>query len=85
MKKVRIYTTNYCPYCVRAKDLLSRKGIPFEEIDVTQDPEMREKLVALTGGRTTVPQIFIEDMSVGGFDDISALEKAGKLDGLLES
>ncbi len=85
MKKVRIYTTNYCPYCVRAKELLNRKGIPFEEIDVTQDPVMREKLIALTGGRTTVPQIFIEDMSVGGFDDISALEKAGKLDGLLES
>ena len=65
--------------------MLNRKGIPFEEIDVTQDPVMREKLIALTGGRTTVPQIFIEDMFVGGFDDISALEKAGKLDALLES
>lgn len=84
MKKVRVYTTNYCPYCTRAKELLSKKKVFFEEIDVTHNAEMRHKLVELTGGRTTVPQIFIENLAVGGFDDIAALDKAGKLDDLLK-
>lgn len=83
MAKVEVYTTNYCPYCVRAKDLLNRKGKEFSEIDVTDDMGLREKLVEKAGGRRTVPQIFINDEHIGGFDDLNALDKEGKLDALL--
>lgn len=79
MLPVRMYTTQICPYCVRAKALLSGKGVPFEEIDVSRDPETREWLVSATG-RRTVPQIFIGDEPVGGFDDLRALDLAGELD-----
>jgi glutaredoxin 3 len=82
MKPVVVYTTTYCPYCHQAKDLLARKQVPFTEIDLTEQDEEREKLIARTG-RRTVPQIFIGDTHVGGFDDLDALERAGKLDGLL--
>ena len=82
-KAVRIYTTTYCPYCVKAKVLLERKGIPFEEIDVTGNQEAREKLVEMSGGRKTVPQIFIGDVHVGGCDDLYAADGDGRLDGLL--
>lgn len=82
MKPVRIYTTRICYYCDRAKDLFRRKGADFEEIDVSEDDEMRRKLVEMTG-RRTVPQIWIGDHYVGGFDDLSALDKEGKLDPLL--
>ena len=81
-KPVKIYTTNYCPYCVKAKVLLERKGIPFEEIDVTGDQEAREKLVEMSGGRKTVPQIFIGDVHVGGCDDLYAADANGTLDAL---
>ena len=83
MPKVTIYTTRYCPYCSRAKHLLTRKGVAFEEIDVTGDWEARERLVEKAGGLTTVPQIWIGDMHVGGSDELAALERAGKLDALL--
>jgi len=83
MPKIEVYTTNYCPYCVRAKDLLKRKGQDFLEIDVTEDMGLREKLVERAGGRRTVPQIFINDAHIGGFDDLNALDKQGKLDELL--
>jgi glutaredoxin 3 len=83
MAKIEIYTTTYCPYCTRAKELLKKKGVAFEEIDVTNDMAMREALVAKSNGRKTVPQIFINAQPVGGFDDINALDKAGKLDALL--
>jgi glutaredoxin 3 len=83
MKTVRIYTTPFCPYCVRAKSLLKKKGAPFEEIDVMMDQDAREEMQANSGGARTVPQIFIGDTHVGGSDDLYALEKAGKLDGLL--
>lgn len=78
MVKVSVYTTKVCPYCVRAKALLERRGIPYVEIDVTQDPDKRRWLVEATG-RRTVPQIFIGDEAVGGSDDLHALDAAGKL------
>ncbi len=83
MQPVRIYTTDYCPYCRNAKALLDRKGVPYEEIDVTGDDEARAKLTQQTGMRT-VPQIFVGEKLVGGFSDLDALEKAGKLDPLLQ-
>lgn len=83
MKTVKIYTTTYCPYCVKAKNLLSQKGVDFEEISVENDAALREEMVKLSGGRKTVPQIFIEDVHVGGCDDLYKLENEGKLDSLL--
>ena len=83
MKKIDVYTTNYCPYCVKAKDLLNKKGVQFTEIDVTEDQEMRVKLVEMSGGRKTVPQIFVDGISYGGFSDIDALDKEGKLDSII--
>jgi glutaredoxin 3 len=84
MKHVRVYSTRVCPYCVRAKLLLEARGIPFEEIDVSEDPAARAWLVETTG-RRTVPQIFIGDEPIGGFDDLSALDRTGKLAPKLES
>lgn len=83
MKPVRIYTTPMCPYCVRAKALLTKKGADFEEIDVFMDSAARKEMEQNTGGARTVPQIFIGDTLVGGCDDLHALEKEGKLDKLL--
>jgi glutaredoxin 3 len=82
MKKVLIYTTPVCPYCVRAKRLLQKKGVAYEEIDVAGDDAARELLAERTGLQT-VPQIFIGDEHVGGSDDLHALEQAGKLDAML--
>jgi glutaredoxin 3 len=82
MKPVKIFTTPYCPYCVKAKRLLTRKNVPYEEVDVAADDEAREKLTQQTGMQT-VPQIFIGDTFVGGSDDLHELESAGKLDGML--
>jgi glutaredoxin 3 len=79
---VEVYTTHYCPYCVRAKKLLEHKGVAFTEIDVTDDDERRAWLVEATG-RKTVPQIFIAGRPIGGYDDLAALEKRGELDALL--
>ena len=75
---VRVYSTVVCPYCVRAKALLKDRGVPFEEIDVTNDPDKRAWLVQTTG-RRTVPQIFINDEAIGGFDDLYALDRSGEL------
>lgn len=83
MHNITIYTTTYCPYCVKAKDLLKRKGLEYEEINVENQPELREALVVKAGGRKTVPQIFIGDHHVGGCDDLYALDKTGELDKLL--
>jgi glutaredoxin 3 len=83
MKTIRIYTTPICPYCVRAKSLLTKKGAAFEEIDVFMSEEARQEMEANSGGARTVPQIFIGDTHVGGCDDLHALEQAGKLDALL--
>ena len=78
MAGVTVYSTNSCGYCVRAKMLLKKLGVKFQEVDVTNDPEKREWLVATTG-RRTVPQIFINDNAIGGFDELAALERQGKL------
>ena len=78
-----IYTTQTCPYCVRAKRLLEKKKVPYQEIDVSWNDEERIKLSQRTG-RRTVPQIFIGEMHVGGSDDLHALERAGELDKLLQ-
>jgi len=82
MKKITIYTTSICPYCVRAKALFDRKGLTYEEINVEEQQE-RDKMVIKAGGRRTVPQIFIGSVHVGGCDDLYALEKEGKLAGIL--
>jgi glutaredoxin 3 len=78
MKPVKVYTTSWCPYCVQAKRLLTERKIPFEEIDCENDDALRAWLVKTTGQRT-VPQIFIGDEPVGGYSDISALDKKGLL------
>ena len=77
--KVVMYTTTVCPYCIRAKMLLNKKGVPFEEVNVSGDDAKRAWLVETTG-RRTVPQIFINDEPIGGFDDMHALARAGELD-----
>ena len=77
--RVRMYTTLICPYCIRAKMLLKKKGVAYEEIDVSGDHEARDWLVKTTG-RRTVPQIFIGDESIGGFDEMAALDRTGELD-----
>jgi glutaredoxin 3 len=80
---VIVYTTPICPYCVRAKQLLKQKGVAFSEIDLSREPaEARQELMARTRHRT-VPQIFIGEQFIGGFDDLYALERQGKLDALL--
>jgi glutaredoxin 3 len=84
MIKVEVYTTRTCPYCVRAKELLKRKHIPFHEIDVSDDPVRRQRMETLSG-RRTVPQIFINGQSVGGCDDLYALDAAGKLQAMVNS
>lgn len=81
--EVVMYTTPWCPYCNAAKRLLGGKGVGYKDVDVSGDQAMRAKLVEMTGGRTTVPQIFINGTAVGGFDDINALERSKKLDEML--
>ena len=83
MTSVEIYTQQYCPYCHWAKELLTRKGVEFREIDVTADRQMRQEMIERANGGTTVPQIFIGATHVGGCDELYALEEAGKLDALL--
>ncbi len=82
MSKVTMYTTTWCPYCVRAKDLLGRKGVAVAEINVEEVDGARDEMVQRSG-RMTVPQIFIGDQHVGGCDDLYALESRGQLDALL--
>ncbi|HKM88596.1 MAG TPA: glutaredoxin 3 [Xanthobacteraceae bacterium] len=84
MTSVEIYTTQYCPYCYWAKELLSRKGVSYREIDVTGNAQMRQEMLERTQGRTTLPQIFIGATHVGGCDELYAIEEAGKLDALLD-
>lgn len=83
MAKVEVYTTDYCPYCVRAKQFLDMKDVDYTEFDVTNDDDARAALVQKAEGRRTVPQIFINGKSIGGFDDMRALEESGELDKLL--
>ena len=83
MADVEIYTIRYCPYCQDAKELLSRKGVVFHEIDASASREVRKQMIERANGRSTFPQIFIGGMHVGGCDDLYALDEAGKLDKLL--
>lgn len=84
MSKVEIYSGDYCPYCVRAKALLSKKGVHFTEYNVQLQPELRSDMLKRSGGARTIPQIFINDRHVGGCDDLYALEKKGELDRWLQ-
>lgn len=83
MANIIIYTTTVCPYCVRAKSLLQRKGVEFTEIKIT-DSATKEEMIKKSGGRMTVPQIFINNQHIGGCDDLYSLDAAGKLDELLK-
>lgn len=84
MSSVTIYTKDYCPYCTKAKSLLERKGVnDFKEIDITHSEKLQQEMISKSGGRKTVPQIFIGSTHVGGCDDLYALEKDGKLSNLL--
>ena len=83
MKKVEMYTKSTCPFCHRAKALLEAKSIPFSEFSLTDDPSLRDTMIERSG-RTTVPQVFIDNESIGGCDDLQALDAAGKLDALLK-
>jgi glutaredoxin 3 len=83
MADIEIYTGMMCGYCTRAKSLLADKGAAFREIPVSFDPSAREQMIERAGGRTSVPQVFIGETHVGGWDDLSALEREGKLDALL--
>ena len=83
MPSITIYTKDWCPYCSAAKDLLTGKGVAFDEVNIMGDPAKRSEMVTRSGGRSTVPQIFIGDRHVGGCDDLYALDKRGQLDPLL--
>jgi glutaredoxin 3 len=83
MAQVEIYTRDYCYYCQAAKELLNRKAVPFTEINTTGKPDLRVEMVNRANGRSTVPQIFIGAVHVGGCDDLLALEASGRLDPLL--
>ena len=85
MAHVEIFTTPLCPYCWRAKRLLTSKGLAFVEIDLWQQPERRAEMVERAAGRTTVPQLFVDGRAIGGSDELAALEREGKLDALLET
>jgi glutaredoxin 3 len=82
-ERVIVYTQPFCGYCTAAKRLLTAKGAAFTEIDVMIEAGKRDEMIERSGGRRTVPQIFIDGRHIGGYDDLSALDRAGKLDGLL--
>jgi glutaredoxin 3 len=83
MAKVEIYTKAFCPYCSRAKSLLDGKGANYQEYDITAGGPQRQEMIGRANGRTTVPQIFIDDRHIGGSDDLAALDRRGGLDPLL--
>ena len=83
MARVEIYTKFLCPYCARAIALLKAKGVAFDEIDISMGGAGRTRMIERSGGRTTVPQIFIDDRAIGGSDDLAALDRNGGLDPLL--
>lgn len=83
MKPVTIYTTQTCGFCLRAKELLAARSIPYQEVDVTGDDEARERLVEKSGGRRTVPQIFIGEQPIGGYTDLAQLDGDGMLQTIL--
>jgi len=81
---IEIYSSRWCPFCHQAKALLNAKGVTFEEIDVDADPNRRQEMMHRASGQHTVPQIFIDGTHVGGSDDLAALDRAGKLDAILQ-
>ncbi|HXO91914.1 MAG TPA: glutaredoxin 3 [Stellaceae bacterium] len=83
MAEVELYTTMFCPYCVRARALLERKGVAFTEIDIIEEPARRAEMIRRADGRTSVPQIFINGEHIGGSDELAALDRAGALDAKL--
>ncbi len=83
MAQVEIYATMFCPFCHRAKRLLEAKGVAYDEVDVTMSPGKRREMTERAGGRSSVPQIFIDGVHIGGSDELHALEAEGKLDPLL--
>lgn len=83
MAQVEIYTTIFCPYCDRARALLTKRGIAFTEFDAPHGSQARKDAISRSGGRTTVPQVFINGESIGGSDDLTALDRAGKLEAML--
>ncbi len=85
MPKVVMYSTLFCPYCMRAKALLDSKGVDYEERRIEGDQALMQEMIQRAKGRTSVPQIFIDEYHVGGYDDMAALDRAGKLDPLLEA
>lgn len=86
MQKVTIYTKDYCPYCVKAKNLLTRRGVTdIIEIDITNDEKLQAEMIAKSGGKRTVPQIFIGETHIGGCGDLYALDSAGKLKTMLDN
>tara|TARA_Y100000766_G_C18635562_1_gene472976 strand:- start:130 stop:384 length:255 start_codon:yes stop_codon:yes gene_type:complete len=84
MKKIEIYTWQYCPFCIRAKSLLNKKNIPFTEYKIDGDESAREKMSERANGRRSLPQIFINNNGIGGCDDLYKLEEENKLDSLIE-
>lgn len=84
MATITIYTAEGCGYCIRAKHLLDQKGVNYQEIRVDLDPAKRDEMLARSNGRRSVPQIFINNQPIGGYDDLAALEMNGKLDELLK-
>lgn len=85
MARIEIYTKAWCPYCTRAKRLLSSKDAAFEEVDITMGGPKRAEMIDRAGGRTTVPQVFIDGRHIGGSDDLAALDAEGQLDALLRA
>ena len=83
MARVEIYTTMFCPYCARAKALLQKKGASYIEHDIEAETARRDEMIERSGGRRTVPQIFIDGAHIGGSDELAALDRAGKLDAKL--
>ena len=80
---IQIYTANFCGYCTLAKKMLTKKNVPFVETNLTLEPIKRSEMIERSNGRSSVPQIFISNMHVGGYDEISQLEKSGRLDAIL--
>ena len=85
MAEVELYTTMFCPYCSRARALLERKGVAYTEIDIIEEPTRRDEMIRRAGGRTSVPQTFINGDHIGGSDELVALDRAGDLDAKLGS
>lgn len=85
MKTVILYSTDWCPFCLRAEQLLARKGVMPEKINVGTAPRLLEEMMRKSGGRRSVPQIFIGETHIGGFDDLAELDRQGRLDALLST